>query len=63
MTTSPPRAIDNLRNELAIAVRDLKIWAGSIAVIVAGLLFGALHQWPPQASPPPVIGSSAPAGR
>lgn len=34
--------IDNLRNKLAIAVRDLKIWARSVAVIVAGLLFGAL---------------------
>ena len=49
--------IDNLHNALAIAVRDLKIWAGSIAVIVAGLLFGALHQWPPQPAPQ-VIGSS-----
>lgn len=46
-----------LRNELAIAVRDLKIWTGSIAVIIAGLLFGALHQWPPQPTPPPVTGS------
>jgi membrane protease YdiL (CAAX protease family) len=33
-------------------VRDLKIWAGSIAVIIAGLLFGVLHQWPPQPMPP-----------
>ena len=49
--------IDNLRNELAIAVRDLKIWVGSIAVIIAGLLFGALHQWPPQPAPPQVTGS------
>ena len=55
--------IDNLRNELAIAVRDLKIWAGSIAVIIAGLLFGALHQWPPQPTPPQVSGSPAPPGR
>jgi hypothetical protein len=39
---------------------DLKIWPGSIAVIVAGLLFGALQQWPPQ-PPPQVAGSSAPA--
>jgi hypothetical protein len=55
--------IDNLRNELAIAVRDLKIWAGSIAVIVAGLLFGALHQWPPQPTPPQVTGSSSRSAR
>lgn len=46
-----------LRNELAIAVRDLKIWAGSIAVIIAGLLFGALRQWPPQLTLPHVAGS------
>jgi hypothetical protein len=51
--------IDNLRNELAISVRDLKIWAGSIAVVIAGLLFGALHQWPPQLTPPQVAGSPA----
>ena len=50
--------IDNLRGELAIAMRDLKIWAGSIAVIIAGLLFGALHQWPPQPTLPQVAGSS-----
>ena len=50
--------IDNLRNELAIAVCDLNIWVRSIAVIVAGLLFGALHQWPPQPAPSQVIGSS-----
>ncbi|HEY3910356.1 MAG TPA: hypothetical protein VGM07_10735 [Stellaceae bacterium] len=62
MTASPRTHIDNLRNELAIAVRDLKIWAGSIAVIVAGLLFGALHQWPPQPTPP-VAGSSSPSVR
>ncbi len=37
----------DLRSELAISVRDLKIWAGSIAVVVAGLLFTALHYWPP----------------
>jgi hypothetical protein len=48
------RDIDNLPDELAIAVRDLKIWAASIAVIVAGLLFGALHQWPPEPAPPQV---------
>ena len=55
--------IDNLRNELAIAVRDLKIWAGSIAVIIAGLLFDALHQWPPQPTPPQVSGLPALPGR
>jgi hypothetical protein len=55
--------VDNIRNEIAIAVRDLKIWAGSIAVIIAGLLFGALHQWPPQPTSPPVAGSPAPPGR
>jgi hypothetical protein len=33
--------VDKLRGELAIAVRDLKIWVGSIAVIIAGLSFGA----------------------
>jgi hypothetical protein len=55
--------IDNLRNEIAIAVRDLKIWAGSIAVIIAGLLFGALHQWPPQPTPPQVSVSPAMPGR
>jgi hypothetical protein len=55
--------IDNLRNEPAIAVRDLKIWAGSIAVIIAGLLFGALHQWPPQPTPQPFAGSPAQPGR
>lgn len=49
--------IDNLRNELAIAVRDLKTCFGSIAVVIAGLLFGALHQWPPQPTPPQVAGS------
>ncbi|HEV2100858.1 MAG TPA: hypothetical protein VGR45_18275 [Stellaceae bacterium] len=53
--------IENLRNELAIAVRDLKIWAGSIAVIAAGLLFGALHQWPPQPAPSQVTGSPSSA--
>ena len=55
--------IEGLRSELAIAVRDLKIWAGSIAVIIAGLLFGALHQWPPQPTPPQVAGSPALPGR
>jgi hypothetical protein len=55
--------IDNLRNELGIAVRDLKIWAGSIAVIIAGLLLGALHQWPPQPTPPQVSGSPVLPGR
>jgi hypothetical protein len=55
--------VDNIRNELAIAVRDLKIWAGSIAVIIAGLLFGALHQWPPQSTSPQVAGSPALPGR
>jgi hypothetical protein len=55
--------VDNIRKELAIAVRDLKISAGSIAVIIAGLLFGALHQWPPQSTPPQVAGSPALPGR
>ena len=55
--------VDNIRNQLAIAVRDLKIWAGSIAVIIAGLLFGALHQWPPQSTSPQVAGSPALPGR
>jgi hypothetical protein len=55
--------IDNLRNELAIGVRDLKIWAGSIAVIIAGLLFGVLHQWPTPPTPPQVSGSPAVPGR
>jgi hypothetical protein len=43
-------------------VRELKIWAGSIAVIIAALLFGALRQWPPQATPPQAAGPSAPTG-
>jgi hypothetical protein len=53
--------VENMRNEL-VAVRDLKIWTGSIGVIIAGLLFGALHQWPPQPTPPPVAGSPARQG-
>jgi len=36
-----------LRSELAIAVRDLKIWIGSLIVGAGGALFAALHYWPP----------------
>jgi hypothetical protein len=32
---------------LAVAVRDLKLRLGSLIVVVATLLFGALHYWPP----------------
>jgi len=39
--------ITAVRSELAVAVRDLKIWTGSIIVAAAGLLFAALHYWPP----------------
>lgn len=35
-------------NDLALAVRDLKIWTGSIAAASIAILFGALHLWPPK---------------
>lgn len=35
------------KTDLAIAVRDLKIWTGSIAAASIAVLFGALHLWPP----------------
>jgi len=35
------------KTDLSIAVRDLKIWTGSIAAVAIGLLFAALHLWPP----------------
>jgi hypothetical protein len=35
-------------SDLALAVRDLKIWTGGIAAAAAiTVLFGALHLWPP----------------
>lgn len=35
------------KDDLSIAVRDLKIWTGPIAAASIALLFGALHLWPP----------------
>lgn len=35
------------KTDLGIAVRDLKIWTGSIAAASIAVLFGALHLWPP----------------
>jgi hypothetical protein len=37
-----------VRSELAIAIRDLKIWTGSLFAAGMGLLFAALHYWPPR---------------
>jgi hypothetical protein len=37
-----------LKSELAVAVRDLKIWTGWILAAGLGLLFTALHYWPPR---------------
>ena len=34
-------------SDLALAVRDLKIWTGGIAAAAITVLFGALHLWPP----------------
>ena len=36
-----------LKGELGVAVRDLKIWTGSLAAALFILLFAALHYWPP----------------
>ena len=33
--------------DLAIAVRDLKIWTGSIAAAAVAMLVTLLHLWPP----------------
>lgn len=35
------------KGDLAIAVRDLKIWTGSIAAASVAALVGILHLWPP----------------
>lgn len=37
------------KSDLGIAVRDLKIWSGSIAAAAVTILFAALHIWPPHA--------------
>ena len=37
------------KSDLGIAVRDLKIWTGSIAAAAVTILFAALHIWPPHA--------------
>jgi len=36
-----------LETKLEVAVRDLKIWTGSVGAALLILLFGALHLWPP----------------
>jgi hypothetical protein len=36
----------NTKHDLAIAVRDLKIWTESIAAAVAAILATAQHLWP-----------------
>jgi hypothetical protein len=51
-------AVKDLRAEMQLAVKDLRaemrliehrLWTrvGSLVVVVAGLLFAALHYWPP----------------
>jgi hypothetical protein len=35
------------KDDLAAAVRDLKIWTGSIAAAVVAILVAAQHLWPP----------------
>jgi hypothetical protein len=35
------------KTDLELAIRDLKIWTGSLAAALFILLFGALHFWPP----------------
>jgi hypothetical protein len=35
------------KDDLAIAVRGVKIWTGSIAAAVAAILATAQHLWPP----------------
>ncbi|HKD57759.1 MAG TPA: DUF1640 domain-containing protein [Hyphomicrobiaceae bacterium] len=37
--------------DLALAVRDLTIWTGSIADAAIVIIFGALHLWPPHYAP------------
>lgn len=40
------------KTDLAIAIRDIKIWTGSVGLTLAAaanaILFGALHLWPPR---------------
>jgi hypothetical protein len=42
-------AVSSLEAKIEIAVRDMKIWTGGILVAGLGLLFTALHYWPPHA--------------
>ena len=35
------------KTDLELAIRDLKIWTGSVAAALFILLFAALHYWPP----------------
>jgi hypothetical protein len=35
------------KTDLRDLEQRLKIWLGSLIVVVAGLLFAALHYWPP----------------
>jgi len=35
------------KNDLAIAVRDLKIWTGSIVAAAVAILVAVQHLWPP----------------
>jgi hypothetical protein len=40
-------AADRLaKTDLELAIRDLKIWTGSVAAALFILLFAALHYWP-----------------
>lgn len=35
------------KQDLRDVAKDLKLWLGTMVAIVATLLFGALHLWPP----------------
>lgn len=37
-----------VRADLKIAIRDIKIWLGSLIIVTGGALFAALHYWPPK---------------
>lgn len=47
MTTADLANKTDLKTEIKIAVRDLKIWTGSIAAAAVAFLFTVLHIWPP----------------
>lgn len=38
------------KTDLKILEQSLKIWTGGVAVAAGGLLFAALHYWPPHIS-------------